>query len=272
MRWLLGWALFFCMTNFQRSEADVESGYRSLWLEGERRSWPALQGDCVCDTAIVGGGISGVATLYYLLTETNQKVALVERNRIASGATGNNGGLPTVYIERPIGELVEEFGLAKTEETFREMAAAHSLLEEIHAAIGFSENLCPLDATRIGLRSVPELVSWWEKNDIFFQLSSEKWSTWVVDDPAIRASIPLEMRSSIRWVSREEMAGALKRKKLDYVALTVRERHRVRMNSAAFCDRALCYLKEKFPDRCAIYEETEILRVNLTGEGTVLPH
>src|SRR5437879_4529627 len=38
----------------------------SLWLDGLERTYPPLEGDATADVAIVGGGIAGIASAYFL--------------------------------------------------------------------------------------------------------------------------------------------------------------------------------------------------------------
>jgi gamma-glutamylputrescine oxidase len=53
----------------------------------------ARQQDLVCDVAVVGGGIIGASTAYWLKRmDADVSVALVEAGTIASGATGRNAG------------------------------------------------------------------------------------------------------------------------------------------------------------------------------------
>jgi monomeric sarcosine oxidase len=45
------------------------------------------------DVVVVGGGIMGASTTYFLATETDQDVVLVERDNIASGSTGDSSAI-----------------------------------------------------------------------------------------------------------------------------------------------------------------------------------
>jgi len=58
------------------------------------KNWPALDGDLTVDVAVVGAGITGVATTLELV-ERGYTVALLEANRVGWGATGRNGGQVT---------------------------------------------------------------------------------------------------------------------------------------------------------------------------------
>ncbi|MEL4243848.1 NAD(P)/FAD-dependent oxidoreductase [Shewanella xiamenensis] len=60
----------------------------------QESDYPELEGDLRVDVAIIGGGFTGVATAVEL-SEKGYKVALLEANKIAWGATGRNGGQVT---------------------------------------------------------------------------------------------------------------------------------------------------------------------------------
>ena len=62
--------------------------YMSLWEQYlDDYSFPKLKQNIQVDTLIIGGGISGLTTLYYLKNENN--ICLVESAKIGSGITKN---------------------------------------------------------------------------------------------------------------------------------------------------------------------------------------
>lgn len=63
----------------------------SLWLEGASRSYVPLDRDVTADVAVVGGGIAGVATAYFL-AGAGARVVLLEARGIAEAASGRNAG------------------------------------------------------------------------------------------------------------------------------------------------------------------------------------
>src|SRR6185436_17390371 len=87
---------------------------RSPWIKQLNRTRPvnSLKKDINSDVAVVGGGIAGMATAFFILKNTDQSVVLLEAGKIAHGATGHNAGQVTSYFERPFYELAKEFGLA----------------------------------------------------------------------------------------------------------------------------------------------------------------
>ena len=83
-------------------EADLTppSGERyrqlSLWwdgLAGDLAVRPGLPGDIEADVAIVGGGLTGLWTAYYLSrADPSLRIVVLERDVVGFGASGRNGG------------------------------------------------------------------------------------------------------------------------------------------------------------------------------------
>lgn len=66
--------------------------FNSLWFtDVHKKKYPKLKRDITVDVLIIGGGITGLSTAYYL-KEENLKVALVDRDFLAHGASGRNTG------------------------------------------------------------------------------------------------------------------------------------------------------------------------------------
>ncbi len=63
----------------------------SVWLDGVERSFPPLEGDATADVAIVGGGIAGIASAYFL-ARSGAKVIVLEARGVAGAASGRNAG------------------------------------------------------------------------------------------------------------------------------------------------------------------------------------
>lgn len=85
----------------------------SPWIAQLKRTRPIepLDQNLETDIVIVGGGIAGVSTAYFLITRTDKRVILLEAGKIAHGATGHNAGQITSYFEMSFAEMVERFGL-----------------------------------------------------------------------------------------------------------------------------------------------------------------
>lgn len=72
-------------------------------------SYPALAGDVAVDTAIVGGGITGI-TAGLLLKRAGQRVAVLEGRRIGSGVTGRTTAHLTALLDERYQDLTKRFG------------------------------------------------------------------------------------------------------------------------------------------------------------------
>jgi len=66
----------------------------SFWHEAvDLTPRPALDGDTAVDVAIVGAGLTGLWTAYYLQkTSPSLSILLIDKNVAGFGASGRNGG------------------------------------------------------------------------------------------------------------------------------------------------------------------------------------
>lgn len=63
----------------------------SLWIKTEKKlleNSKKINGTIECDVCIIGGGITGITTAYYL-SKSGKNVVLLERERLAQKTTGN---------------------------------------------------------------------------------------------------------------------------------------------------------------------------------------
>lgn len=105
---------------------------RSPWiaeLRPGRASVGPLIGAQETDIVVVGGGIAGAATTYFLLAQTDVRVMLIEADKVAHGASGHNAGQLTTQFEKAITELEESFGPELTSTTLQDLERAWGLLE-----------------------------------------------------------------------------------------------------------------------------------------------
>lgn len=82
------------------------------WLETiERSPHPQVTGEVEVDVAIVGGGFTGLWTAYHLLeAQPSLRVAIVEREEIAYGASGRNGGFAMTLLDMSLAHLRRNHG------------------------------------------------------------------------------------------------------------------------------------------------------------------
>ncbi len=115
----------------RRKPTYADQANLSPWIEQFAEDGPAqpLASDTTADTVIVGAGIAGIATAFFALRATNGSVMLVERDRVARGASGRNAGQLTTYFERPLCAIADEFGWEQAAAAQRDVEGANDLLD-----------------------------------------------------------------------------------------------------------------------------------------------
>jgi glycine/D-amino acid oxidase-like deaminating enzyme len=84
----------------------------SFWHEAvDLNPRPALDGDTVVDVAIVGAGLTGLWTAYYLQkSDPSLSILLIDKNVAGFGASGRNGGWASALFPQTTPALVSKYG------------------------------------------------------------------------------------------------------------------------------------------------------------------
>ena len=72
---------------------------KSIWLDVKNKALKRVTKDLECDTLVVGGGITGMSTLYQL-RKNNVKALLIERNKCGEGVTARSTAKITYLQEK----------------------------------------------------------------------------------------------------------------------------------------------------------------------------
>ena len=86
-----------------------------FWKNPHARVFPRLEEPVACTYLIVGGGILGVSLAYFLAREGVKDIVLVEKNTLASGATGHAAGSLVASAEIDLKDLVKKHGFKKSQ-------------------------------------------------------------------------------------------------------------------------------------------------------------
>ena len=106
---------------------------KSFWEETViRKQYPILKSDIICDTLIVGGGISGI-TLAYLLSKEGKKGILVESDRLASKATANTTAKITIQHNLIYNKLIKKTNKKNAKAYYEANKLGLNLIEKIIA-------------------------------------------------------------------------------------------------------------------------------------------
>lgn len=87
--------------------------YEVFWKNSGYKFRPKLTKDIECDYLIVGGGVTGVSLAYFLSKKSNKKIVLIEKNTIASGATGKAAGSLVLEGELDLLDIIRKYGRKK---------------------------------------------------------------------------------------------------------------------------------------------------------------
>jgi glycine/D-amino acid oxidase-like deaminating enzyme len=104
----------------------------SLWLDGIQRTYAALDGDTDADVAIVGGGIAGIASAYFLAT-AGARVVVLEGRRVAEGTSGRNAGFLLAGVAENFVAASRRYGEANALRIWRLTKRTHELVRSLVA-------------------------------------------------------------------------------------------------------------------------------------------
>ncbi len=87
-------------------------GLFSLWLNENKQNYPAINEAEKADAVIVGGGLAGITTAYYL-AKSGLNVILLEASRIGGGVTGHTSAHITSQHDMTYARWIKRFGKEK---------------------------------------------------------------------------------------------------------------------------------------------------------------
>jgi len=242
---------------------------RSPWIHqlNQERKIEKLRRDLETDVAVIGAGIAGVSTAFFLLKYTDKKVALIEGYRLAHGATGHNAGQVTSYFERPFSDIVREFGLEKAVEGQKSIESAWELVDEMYTEAGLDIPFSRFIGSA-GYSSKEQVLRHLE-NDFLRRkggLHTKVMEIW--EDADFVSEIPEEYHDLFTLVSKEEIALRLETLDPQYVAVSHSQKGV--MNSALFSQEIVSFLSRRYPDRFTLFEETPIQKIVIHEKNILL--
>ncbi len=105
----------------------------SYWIESvksEKMEFPKLERDEEVDVCVIGGGLTGISTAYYL-SKTNLKVAVVEKYRICEHTSGNTTAKITSQHDLFYDYLIQSQGKEKAKQYLEANEQAIQNIEDI---------------------------------------------------------------------------------------------------------------------------------------------
>lgn len=241
----------------------------SPWIKQLKRTRPVvpLSNDVSADVAIVGGGIAGVTTAFFTLRDTNKTVVLLEADKVAHGATGHNAGQIASYFERPLSELVAEFGLKLAINGQQSIESGWILLDQIVAEAKLQTPLYRFTGYA-ALSSLEQLLVHLKNNRYRVQGGLPAEAIIVAKEWNGLGDIPLEYKDLYTTVPQKDLLRLIDTDNSDYIALLSYQKGC--MNSALFSEELIGYLIATYKDRFSFYEGSPVGTVSLTENKATL--
>ncbi len=242
----------------------------SPWLHqlDKERATVRLDKNIETDVTIVGAGIAGVATAFYTLKHTDKKVALIERFKLAHGATGHNAGQVVSYFERGFASIVDEFGLQMAAEGEGAIEDAWQLLDEMYSDAGLDIPFSRFIG-HAGLTSYRQVLWHLKNNKLRKQAGGMHPRTLVIAEHAdFVRDIPREYRGLYSLAPQKAILETLETEMKEFVAVLSYTKGCI--NSALFCQEVISFLLKKYRGRFALYEHTPIHKILLRHDHAIL--
>lgn len=242
---------------------------KSPWLHNLeiKRQITSINKDEKTEIVIVGAGIAGVSTAFFILKNTNKKVLLLEANKVAHGATGHNGGHIVSYFEKQFYSLVNDFGLKMATEGQKAIEDAWELLDEMYSDAELTIHLSRFVGFT-GIVSFSHFLEAIENNQCRKQggLRLEKLS--VSEEASFLDKIQPEFKDLYEIVPKKVILEALETEDERYVAMLSFQKGVA--NSALLCNQVVDFLLKKYEDRFSIFENTPVEKVVIKKDTVIL--
>ncbi len=237
----------------------------SPWLYGLDRTRPLvkLTGDAKADIAIVGAGIAGVSTAYFILTRTSHTVTLIDQSRVAEGASGNNAGTATPIFEKSLSDFITSFGPERVREGLDAIDDAWELLEEMY---GYAEGMeMPQHLNGFfGYRTSDEVAPILSENAIRVSLGVSPREVFFAEEKKDSLVGPLQTMPGLRFIPAQDIARHLRTPDTRFAAAVAE--HEALVNSASLCEKTVEQLLQQYPDRFTVFEESEVVSVSMESD------
>lgn len=241
----------------------------SPWIKELNRTRPVdpVSENMVTDIVIVGGGIAGISTAFFLLKNTDKKIILIEAGKVAHGATGHNAGQIVSYFERQLSVMAEEFGAEETVQAHLDVESAWELIEEIHKDAKLQAPFYQFTGYA-GMSSFDDVIIR-AKNAALLKASGIKGEELMIAEGSdIAKRMPEEYKDLYSLIPHKDILALLETTDPQYAAALAWKKGC--MNSALFTEEIAGYLLATYADRFQLKEESPMSEVVLSKKDAML--
>ncbi len=224
-------------------------------------------GNLQADVTIVGAGISGVSTALQLLLHSDRSVLMIDAGHVAHGASGRNAGHVVNEFERPLEDIIKAFGPDMTYHSIREIETAWDILQELLNMTGLEETYEDCRGFN-GCTTVEDLIDLLETHAIRKAAGLEDELMAVAAIPSVIAQIPEHLQQFIIQAPHSRILDILDTDDTAFIAAELADIGC--MNSALFCEHAVKWMLERYPERFRIAEKRPAETVHLHSTGATI--
>lgn len=242
---------------------------KSPWihqLDPERKPI-SLTKDIDTDVAIVGAGIAGISTAFFILKYTNKNVVVLDQGKLAHGATGHNAGQVIARFERPISDIEQEFGFDMTKQALHDMENTWSLFDEILRDLKIDIPLSRVQGAR-GYTSLFQILLALKDRELEVRSGISVGDFLINENAPFIKSIPNIFNNLYKTVKQQEILNKIETKDDSYHSVVTDKVACI--NSALLCQEIVSYLTKKYKQRFSIFEFTMIKKVVLKKNKSIL--
>ena len=143
----------------------------SIWKENvENKILPKLEENIDCDILIIGGGMAGLSTAYFL-SKSGKRIILIDKNQCAEGASSKNTGKLTYMQELVYHKIAKNYNFKTASMYLKSQKEAISLALQIIKENNIDCNLYKQDAYVYIIKEkdnkkMEEEIKFYKKNNI----------------------------------------------------------------------------------------------------------
>lgn len=241
----------------------------SPWLHqlDSSRAHQTLTNDRTVDVAIIGAGIAGMSSAFQILETTDKKVIILERWKLAHGATGHNAGQVFGHFERGLKSLVDEFGLELAIHAQSAIEGAWETLQHMYDKAGLDIPFFTFTGYA-GFTSRAQVLVRLQNCHLRLRGNLEPEPLYLAENPGFEWKIPKKYAGLYTIVPNEELQKYLETNRTDFIGVLSYKKGVI--NSALLCEELLRYFLKTYPDRFSLYEHTHAHKVVLHSDHALI--